>query len=124
MRSRLARWYHEIKLLEDEVQATTLPDLHRRLHWLRELDEIDASVGSISVPEAFIRDTYALKHAIRMVRQRIESRMPLTPAAAGCSRIIQGLIAREKIMEAERLNALSALLADLNTREVELRRYL
>ena len=79
IRSRLARWYHEIKLLEDEVQATTLPDLHRRLHWLRELDEIDANVGSIRVPEAFIRDTYVLKHAIRMVRQRIESRMPLTP---------------------------------------------
>jgi hypothetical protein len=29
-----------------------------------------------------------------------------------------------KIMEAERINALSALLADLTTREAELRRYL
>jgi peptide chain release factor 2 len=35
-----------------------------------------------------------------------------------------GLIAEEIIMEAERLNSLSALLADLTTREAELRRYL
>jgi hypothetical protein len=34
------------------------------------------------------------------------------------------LIAEQKTMEAERLNSLSALLADLTTREVELRRYL
>lgn len=38
--------------------------------------------------------------------------------------IIYGLIAEQEIMEAERLNALSALLADLTTREAELRRYL
>ncbi|PXX47247.1 hypothetical protein DFR42_101824 [Undibacterium pigrum] len=39
---------------------------------------------------------------------------------------MQGLIALEKykIMEAERLNSLSALLADLTVREAELRRYL
>jgi peptide chain release factor 2 len=34
------------------------------------------------------------------------------------------LIAEQKIMEAERLNSLAALLADLTTREAELRRYL
>jgi hypothetical protein len=41
-----------------------------------------------------------------------------------CSVIIYGLIAEETIMEAERLNSLSALLADLTAREAELRRYL
>jgi hypothetical protein len=40
------------------------------------------------------------------------------------SGIIFCFSAREFIMEAERLNSLSALLADLTTREVELRRYL
>ena len=35
-----------------------------------------------------------------------------------------GFIAKEFIMEAERLNALAALLADLTAREAELRRYL
>jgi hypothetical protein len=38
--------------------------------------------------------------------------------------IIAGFTAQEFIMEAERLNALSASLADLTTREAELRRYL
>lgn len=40
------------------------------------------------------------------------------------SGIISGLIAEKYIMEAERLNALSALLADLAGRETELRGYL
>lgn len=41
------------------------------------------------------------------------------------SGIIPRLISPEKsTMEAERLNALSALLADLTSREAELRRYL
>jgi hypothetical protein len=31
---------------------------------------------------------------------------------------------KKKIMEAERINALTSLLADLTTREAELRRYL
>jgi hypothetical protein len=41
--------------------------------------------------------------------------------------IISGLISRpreEENMEAERINALTALLADLTNREAELRRYL
>jgi hypothetical protein len=37
---------------------------------------------------------------------------------------MQGLIESKIIMEAERLNALSALLADLTSREADLRRYL
>jgi hypothetical protein len=40
------------------------------------------------------------------------------------SSIMQGLTAQENIMEAERLNTLEALLADLGARAVELRRYL
>jgi hypothetical protein len=35
-----------------------------------------------------------------------------------------GLISSKIIMEAERLNALSALLVDLTSRETDLRRYL
>lgn len=43
---------------------------------------------------------------------------------AARSRIISGFIAENYIMEAERLNALTALLADLASRETELRGYL
>jgi hypothetical protein len=48
----------------------------------------------------------------------------LRPGCPAPSVIIAGFTAQEFIMEAERLNALSASLADLTTREVELRRYL
>jgi hypothetical protein len=37
---------------------------------------------------------------------------------------MSGLIAKENIMEAERLNSLQSLLDDLTTRAAELRRYL
>jgi len=40
------------------------------------------------------------------------------------SDIISGLIAKENIMEAERLNSLQSLLDDLTTRAADLRRYL
>jgi len=43
---------------------------------------------------------------------------------AARSGIISGFIADNYTMEAERLNALSALLADLASRETELRGYL
>ena len=49
-------------------------------------------------------------------------------APAATSGIIEGSIQltqnKPKIMEAERINALSALLNDLTSREAELRRYL
>jgi TRAP transporter TAXI family solute receptor len=71
MRSRLARWYQEIRLLEAEVGATPAPEYTQLLAWQDELEEIDASVGRLQVPEAFIRDLYALKHAIHLVAERM-----------------------------------------------------
>ena len=84
MRSRLARWYHEIKLLEDEIVAFDSADPQQHLRWLKELEDIDDSVASLPIPEAFIRDVYALKHAIHLVHDRIEARLPnaLMPIAA------------------------------------------
>ena len=90
MRSRLARWYHELKLLEDEIavfgSAELLQHQHQHqsrqqhLHWLRELDEIGDSVAALPIPEAFIRDVYALKQAIRMVHERVAASLPNAPA--------------------------------------------
>lgn len=71
MRSRLARWYQEIRLLEAEVGATTMPDSDQLTAWQDELEEIDASVGRLQVPEAFVRDLYSLKHAIHLVTVRL-----------------------------------------------------
>ena len=83
MRSRLARWYQEIRLLEAEIGATAQPDTAQILGWQAELEDIHTNVGRLHVPEAFIRDLYALKHAIHLVAERL--RLPedaLQPAAA------------------------------------------
>ena len=82
MRSRLARWYHEVKLLEDEIVAFGRVDPQQHLRWLRELDDIHDSVAGLPIPEAFMRDVYALKHAIRMVHDRIAMSRPIAPAPA------------------------------------------
>ena len=50
--------------------------------------------------------------------------IPIRPFPLARSGTISGSIAKEFIMEAERINSLSALLADLKTRETELRGYL
>ena len=91
MRSRLARWYHELKLLEDEIVAFGSADPQQRIAWLRELDEIDDSVAALAIPEPFLRDVYALKHAIGMVHDRIATGLPGAPATVAAqepSRII------------------------------------
>jgi TRAP transporter TAXI family solute receptor len=76
MRTRLTRWYHEVKLLEDEVEANRDADPLRYQAWRRELALIDASVNKLAIPEGFIRDVYPLKHAIRMVGSRLRKRTP------------------------------------------------
>ncbi|MBC7514285.1 MAG: TAXI family TRAP transporter solute-binding subunit [Herminiimonas sp.] len=82
MRSRLARWYHEIKLLEDEIVAFGTADPRQQLRWLQELDDIHDAVAHLSIPEAFIRDVYALKHAIHLVHDRIAASLPIAPVPA------------------------------------------
>ena len=62
-----------------------------------------------------------------MIRQRLVWRQLQRQEAAGDWGIIEGsiqLTQNAKIMEAERINAISALLNDLTGREAELRRYL
>lgn len=48
----------------------------------------------------------------------------LFPLLLGYNRRFDFSLRKEENMEAERINSLSALLADLTTREAELRRYL
>jgi len=60
------------------------------------------------------------RHCFRATRSHIYGRGLRRPQSG----IMQGLIASNTIMEAERLNSLSALLADLAGREADLRRYL
>lgn len=88
MRSRLARWYQEIKLLEDDILVTKAPDAQQRLQWQTALQDIEACVMALAIPQTFIRDIYVLKHAIRMVADSIDPRVPTAIAPEDCSRII------------------------------------
>jgi hypothetical protein len=67
---RLAQYYSELKLLELEVEApaaqATNPDFIRRL------DELEARVSHLRVLEGFAAPVYALRHHIRLVRERLE----------------------------------------------------
>ena len=67
---RLALFYGELKLLdlerEDPGADSTGPDL------IRKLDELEARVSRLRVPEEFAALVYGLRHHIRLVRERLE----------------------------------------------------
>ena len=67
---RLALFYGELKLLdlerEDPGAQSTGPDL------IRKLDELEARVSRLRVPEEFAALVYGLRHHIRLVRERLE----------------------------------------------------
>jgi hypothetical protein len=69
VRSRVYRWYGELKFLEQDVAAgpaqEEIPEL------LSRLDRIDRSVAQISVPLAYANQLYTLKEHIRLVRREI-----------------------------------------------------
>jgi hypothetical protein len=69
VRSRVYRWYGELKFLEQEVAARPAPSAIPEL--LRRLDRIDRSVAQISVPLAYANQLYTLKEHIRLVRREI-----------------------------------------------------
>lgn len=69
VRSRVYRWYGELKFLEQEVAARPAPSAIPEL--LQRLDRIDRSVAQISVPLAYADQLYTLKEHIRLVRREI-----------------------------------------------------
>lgn len=69
VRSRVYRWYGELKFLEQEVAAHPAPDAFPEI--LRRLDRIDHSVAQINVPLSYADQLYTLKAHIRLVRREI-----------------------------------------------------
>jgi TRAP transporter TAXI family solute receptor len=69
IRSRVYRWYGELKFLEQEVTAR--PNLDQIPELLRRLDHIDRAVGQTNVPLAYANQLYTLKEHIRLVRREI-----------------------------------------------------
>ena len=65
IRSRVFRWYGQLRLVEARVGRDDRTGLHA------ELDEIEARVGDIDVPLSYADELYALRSHIQMVRARV-----------------------------------------------------
>lgn len=71
MKKRLVVWYKEIHLLEEEIWNTHDASQAKLDQWHAEIEEIDANANQIDIPQRYYGDVYALKQAIRVVRDRI-----------------------------------------------------
>jgi hypothetical protein len=88
--------------------------------------KVDGKLGKAAITGAPAEPAIRVRHHKAAPRRPSSySPAPLwnTPVL-GYNRRFDFTIEDQNIMEAERINALSALLADLTTREAELRRYL
>jgi TRAP-type uncharacterized transport system substrate-binding protein len=81
MRSRIYRWYGELKLLERDVELRrgTLP-IEK---WLSDLDRIERAVGQIKTPSMFASESYTLREHIDLVRRNVLSKAGATVAPSG-----------------------------------------
>jgi TRAP-type uncharacterized transport system substrate-binding protein len=68
-RSKLYRWYGELKYLELEVSEHPQPEGIAEYH--AKLNQIETSVNKVDVPLAFYNELYTLREHIELVRKRI-----------------------------------------------------
>lgn len=73
VRSRIYRWYGELKYLELQAQRDLAQ--HTRDEWLREIDRIDEAVNQTPAPLAYTDFVYTLRMHIALVRQGIHERL-------------------------------------------------
>jgi TRAP-type uncharacterized transport system substrate-binding protein len=71
IRSRIFRWYAQLRGVEDAIGKRPAADL------LKELNDIDHRVEQVAVPLSYADELYSLRSHIQMVRQRV-----LAPALA------------------------------------------
>jgi TRAP-type uncharacterized transport system substrate-binding protein len=65
IRSRVFRWYGQLRAIEAEEGRTPAEELNQRL------DEIEARVSRITVPLSYADELYALRSHIQLVRRRL-----------------------------------------------------
>ena len=68
-RSRLYRWYRELRELEVDLRAGTVPEPADR--YRERLDRIEEGVGRVRVSVAFYDEVFLLQHHIATVRQQL-----------------------------------------------------
>ena len=69
IRSRVFRWYGQLRAIEDQWQAQT--STPQKL--LEELEQIEARVAKVSVPLSYADELYALRSNIELVRRKLQS---------------------------------------------------
>jgi hypothetical protein len=69
VRSRVFRWYAQLRAIEDELVGQPPPEAQNRLR--ARLDELDARVEKVAVPLSYADELYALRSNIGMVRARL-----------------------------------------------------
>jgi TRAP-type uncharacterized transport system substrate-binding protein len=67
VRSRVFRWYGELRHLEERLEAGTSPPAAL----LEELNHIEARVEKVIVPLSYTDELYTLRHHIALVRSRL-----------------------------------------------------
>ncbi len=80
VKSRVFRWYGEIKFLEEELGRQ--PDREGLQHMLERLDDIEQGVSGTLVPMSYSDYAYNLRTHIGVVRSRIQRLSALATAAA------------------------------------------
>ncbi len=73
VRSRVFRYYGQLKLLEHEAQHSI--DSRSPQQWMDELDRIEYAAYRISTPLAFANHVYTLRQHVHMVRDMLRRRL-------------------------------------------------
>jgi TRAP-type uncharacterized transport system substrate-binding protein len=69
VRSRVFRWYAQLRAIEDELAGPLEPEVKQALRG--RLDALDARVEKVAVPLSYADELYALRSHIGMVRGRL-----------------------------------------------------
>lgn len=67
IRSRIFKWYGQLRQIDEQIAQNPESATHLRV----ELDDLDARVGTISVPLSYANELYALRNNIALVRQKL-----------------------------------------------------
>ena len=76
IRSRVFRWYAQLRAIESSVGLRPADELARAL------DEVEERVGQVSVPLSYADELYALRSHIQAVRRRLQARPTAGPSSS------------------------------------------
>ena len=80
MRSRIYRWYGELKLLERDVASRTGPPPIDQ--WMADLNRIEQAAARIKTPASYASEAYTLREHIGLVRSAVMAKVRSAKVAA------------------------------------------